>query len=678
MSSTKPLPTPRRTRCPGPATPPADPERWGVHHEDPPPYNRLRGPVHPRGGVSGVIRVRGEEVASWGEPDRADLTFSVAKTYLALLAGIAQARGLLRRRASASPQRLPGIGFDDAHNRAITWAHLLEQTSEWQGACFGMPDQVEHDRRRCRTTPSRRRGRKGEARPLQAPGSYWEYNDVRINQLSLALLHLFRRPLPQVFRDSVLQPLGGGDDFRWDGYDDAWVEIDGRAHAVGARRHALGRRRVDQRARPGPHRPVAAGWRRASAGEQIAAARLGARACSSPCAIAPFYGWLVVAEPRGARCSPTPRARAGSWSARAATTSGWTRRTRPWWWCAGSTRRTARASCAGGSGAAALVANAPRAALRPGLILHLGPGIAFAVLAFGCDPSRPVLGLVCQGNALKVFLGLDVGLLAAARRGDCGDAPAASNRDRRARGQRLEGTVPTRLQEALDPGSLRQAPDGADHRAHLRLGRAAAVGGEAQRLVLELGPRERVVGIALGLVDAAVSVRPSVVSHRRPCRSSARDRRRRPPGRAPSAPCRGTRAPPGRGSAASNSASPARPCSAISASTVPIENLDWWTVCGSVTGPSTSIAPWCTCAVTRAMSSAVSRCSRIDRSSASAAGCVWRHDAWNLNEVSASAQRVPRPIGEPRRIGVASTCRPPCPAGLRGCGAAPVKPSRAR
>ena len=26
-------------------------------------------------------------------------------------------------------------------------------------------------------------GRKGGARPLQAPGSYWEYNDVRINQL---------------------------------------------------------------------------------------------------------------------------------------------------------------------------------------------------------------------------------------------------------------------------------------------------------------------------------------------------------------------------------------------------------------------------------------------------------------------------------------------------------------
>ncbi len=130
---------------PWPRDPTADLAHWGVHHDDPPPFNRLRGPVHPRGGVSGVIRVHGEEVAAWGEPDRADQTFSVAKTYLALLAGIAHARGLLEPSERVS-DRLPGIGFDSAHNRVITWEHLLTQTSEWQGECFGMPDQVEHYR----------------------------------------------------------------------------------------------------------------------------------------------------------------------------------------------------------------------------------------------------------------------------------------------------------------------------------------------------------------------------------------------------------------------------------------------------------------------------------------------------------------------------------------------------
>ena len=200
---------------PWPRDPTTDPANWGIHHDDPPPFNRLRGPVHPRGGVSGVIRVRGEEVAAWGEPDRADQTYSVAKTYLGLLAGIAHSRGLLEPGERVS-DRLPGIGFDSAHNRVITWEHLLTQTSEWQGECFGMPDQVEHYRR-VSHDPKQPEREKGELRPLREPGSYWEYNDVRINQFSLALLHLFKRPLPEVFLESVLQPIGGGRDFQLGG-----------------------------------------------------------------------------------------------------------------------------------------------------------------------------------------------------------------------------------------------------------------------------------------------------------------------------------------------------------------------------------------------------------------------------------------------------------------------------
>ena len=117
---------------------------WGVHHDDPPPYNRLRGPVHSRGPQSGVVLRHGEEIASWGEPERADLTFSVAKTYLALLAGVAQMHGLLPDEDERVSARLSGIGFDDSeHNRAITWSHLLTQTSEWEGTSFGLPDTVD-------------------------------------------------------------------------------------------------------------------------------------------------------------------------------------------------------------------------------------------------------------------------------------------------------------------------------------------------------------------------------------------------------------------------------------------------------------------------------------------------------------------------------------------------------
>ncbi len=275
---------------PWPRDPQSDPDRWGVHHADPAPYNRLRGPVHARAGVSGVIRVGGQEVAAWGEADRPELTFSVAKTYLALLAGVAHARGLLPDPHQPVAALLPGIGFDDAHNRAVTWAHLLEQTSEWQGTCFGLPDQVEHNRR-VEYDPKPPQGPKGEARVLQAPGSYWEYNDVRINQFALALLHLFRRPLPEVFLEAVLQPLGGGAGFRWDGYDDAWVEIDGRRmQSVPGGTHWGGGVSISARDQARIGQLLLDGG--AHQGRQLVP-RAWVERMQQPGAIAPFYGWLT-------------------------------------------------------------------------------------------------------------------------------------------------------------------------------------------------------------------------------------------------------------------------------------------------------------------------------------------------------------------------------------------------
>jgi CubicO group peptidase (beta-lactamase class C family) len=272
-----------------PRDPATDPAHWGVHHDDPPPFNTLRGPVHRRGGVAGVIRVANEEVACWGDPERADQTFSVAKTYLALLAGIAHARGLLVPDERVS-DRLPGIGFDSPHNRTITWAHLLTQTSEWQGECFGMPDQVEHHRR-VSYDPKPPTGRKGEMRLLHAPGSFWEYNDVRINQLSLALLHLFKRPLPEVFVEDVLQPIGAGRDFRWEGYDDAWVQIGGRRmQSVPGGTHWGGGVSISARDQARIGQLLLDGG--AHGGRQLIAHDWVQR-MHTPCAQAPFYGWLT-------------------------------------------------------------------------------------------------------------------------------------------------------------------------------------------------------------------------------------------------------------------------------------------------------------------------------------------------------------------------------------------------
>jgi CubicO group peptidase (beta-lactamase class C family) len=263
---------------------------WGIHHQDPPPWNRLLGPVHPRGGVSGTVLVEGEPVISWGEAHRADLTFSVAKTYLALLAGVAHDRGLLPDVNEPVGARVRGIGFDEGRNAAVTWEHLLQQTSEWEGECLGVPDQVDRYRTvHFQQAPAT--GRKGDPRPLQAPGSYWEYNDVRINQLSLALLHLFGRPLPEVFAQSVMQPIGASDLWRWLGYDHADVEIAGRrmqsvpggSHwGAGVSIDSIDQARVGQLL-------LADGK---SNGREVVSAAWMAR-MRAPCPIAPFYGYLV-------------------------------------------------------------------------------------------------------------------------------------------------------------------------------------------------------------------------------------------------------------------------------------------------------------------------------------------------------------------------------------------------
>jgi len=121
-------------------------DNFGIHKADPAPWNQLLGPVHPRGGVSGVIHVAGEKVCEWGEPHRADLTFSIAKTYLAMLAGVAHDKGLLPEVHEPVHRKVKGIGFEDAHNAQVTWLHLLQQTSEWEGSCFGIPDLVDRYR----------------------------------------------------------------------------------------------------------------------------------------------------------------------------------------------------------------------------------------------------------------------------------------------------------------------------------------------------------------------------------------------------------------------------------------------------------------------------------------------------------------------------------------------------
>jgi CubicO group peptidase (beta-lactamase class C family) len=191
---------------------------------EPPPDNDVIGRTAPRGAPNGLILRHGRIVASWGDTRRVDMTFSVAKSYLSILAGIAVADGLIADIDAPVGETVRDGGFDGLHNGAITWRHLLTLTSEWEGTLFGKPDSIDRNRS---LSGGDSGGAKG-SRVLQAPGTFWEYNDVRVNRLSLALLRRFDRALPEIFAARVMRPIGASEDWRWEGYRTSFVEAGGR------------------------------------------------------------------------------------------------------------------------------------------------------------------------------------------------------------------------------------------------------------------------------------------------------------------------------------------------------------------------------------------------------------------------------------------------------------------
>jgi CubicO group peptidase (beta-lactamase class C family) len=68
-------------------------------------------------------------------------------------------------------------------------------------------------------------------RQIHDPGTYYEYNDVRINRFSLSLLRLWKKQIPDVFRDEVMTPIGASDTWKWVPYTNSYVDIDGKRMA---------------------------------------------------------------------------------------------------------------------------------------------------------------------------------------------------------------------------------------------------------------------------------------------------------------------------------------------------------------------------------------------------------------------------------------------------------------
>ncbi len=175
-----------------------------------------------RATTNGVVIYKGYVVAEFGDTTWVDPTYSVAKSMLATVAGIAVRDGLIVLDEPVGKKIKDG-GYDSPHNRLVTWKMHLQQESEWEGEMFGK----KHD------FVGREQFGEGERQPraLQPPGSFYEYNDVRINRLGLSLLRVLRKPVPEVFRDEVMTPIGASNGWKWVPYHNSYVDIDGRRMA---------------------------------------------------------------------------------------------------------------------------------------------------------------------------------------------------------------------------------------------------------------------------------------------------------------------------------------------------------------------------------------------------------------------------------------------------------------
>jgi CubicO group peptidase (beta-lactamase class C family) len=184
------------------------------------PDYKIIGPMKERGGPAGLVIKNGYIVGQWGDINRVDMTFSTTKSYLSTIAGLALDQGLIKTVNEKVSQYVWDGSFAGKHNSMVTWEHLLTQSSDWSGDLFGLHDWADR--------PPQEGGIDDwKNRKLFEPGTNYEYNDVRVNLLAYSLLQVWRKPLPVVLKEKIMDPIGASTTWRWFGYDHSYVNIDG-------------------------------------------------------------------------------------------------------------------------------------------------------------------------------------------------------------------------------------------------------------------------------------------------------------------------------------------------------------------------------------------------------------------------------------------------------------------
>ena len=174
-----------------------------------------------RAATNGVILRHGYIVAEFGDTKANDPVYSIGKSFVSTTASLAFAKGLIRNLDDRVADYVHDGGYTSPHNARITWKQHLQQESEWEGELWG---------KNANFLGLEEFGRwQMKPREIHDPGTFYEYNDVRMNRLALSLAQVFGKGLPAVLKENIMDKIGASDKWKWQGYGaTSTVEINGK------------------------------------------------------------------------------------------------------------------------------------------------------------------------------------------------------------------------------------------------------------------------------------------------------------------------------------------------------------------------------------------------------------------------------------------------------------------
>jgi CubicO group peptidase (beta-lactamase class C family) len=196
--------------------------KWEFDKDQVRTFGKVLGALPPqRAATNGLIIRHGYIVGEFGDTSTNDPVYSVAKSFLSTVGSLAFDKGLIKDINEPVNKYIHDGGYDSPHNSKITWKNHFQQESEWEGTLWGKnadfvgEEQFGNGKR--------------DPRPIQDPGTFYEYNDVRINRLALSLARVFGKPLPVILKEEIMDKIGASTQWKWQGYGEkSTTEINGK------------------------------------------------------------------------------------------------------------------------------------------------------------------------------------------------------------------------------------------------------------------------------------------------------------------------------------------------------------------------------------------------------------------------------------------------------------------